>query len=783
MPMDEKQNTFTRDAPRASQPTGNMLEPWLDPKRFSLILAGLILAFFPGLIFGGKSLVFRDFGIFTLPNAYFLRECFWHGELPLWNPLNNCGIPFLAQWNTACLYPLTLIYLLLPLVWGLNFFLLLHLFIAGLGMYWLASQWTHHRVAAAVAGIAFAFNGLSLNCLMWISNLAALAWMPWVILLAEQAWRQGGRRVILTALVGTFQMLAGAPEIIVLTWLVVFALALGEWLRDPPGRLRVGGRLLVTLGLISLLSAAQLLPFFDLFTHSERMGSVQTSQWAIPTWGWASLFVPLFHCYQAPLGVCFQPGQDWTSSYYPGLGILTLALLALGANRTPRIWILAGFAVFGFGVALGEPGLLYRLLLKAFPPLGFMRYPIKFAFLTIFALPLMAAFAVAHFGETKGKSWRETSTWPLAMPLLAVLTVIAILRHVRLYPYPGEHWPVLLQNGGLRIVLLLLLFGTLLVYARSNPPRLQISLGLLLLGCVWLDLSTHAPAQNPQADASIFQPGLIADRLHPVPMPDETRGFLPRQNYDFYFGRELTNVATDYLSRRCVLTVDCNLLDNIAMADGFYSLRVREQREVFNRLFLAPSNAFPSGLADFLSVAFVPDPENLLAWQYRPTHLPLFSVGAKPEYLALASTPDRLLQTNFNPREVVYLPPQAQTLFPATGRTDGEVRLKRHTNQHLELEVNSAAPTILTLSQTYYPPWRASVNDRPVPIWQANYGFQAIAIPPGKSSVKLVYQDQPFYWGLILSGTALAGCLAGLFWLSPRRKRQQPIKKDPVPAA
>lgn len=280
--MNENQNAFLRDAPRAGQPTGKMLEPWLDPRRFTLILAGLILAFFPGLIFGGKSLVFRDFGFFTLPNAYFLRECFWHGELPLWNPLNNCGIPFLAQWNTACLYPLTLIYLLLPLVWGLNFFLLLHLLIAGLGMYWLASQWTHHRVAAAVAGVAFAFNGMSLNSLMWISNLAALAWMPWIILLAEQAWRQGGRHVILAALAGTFQMLAGAPEIIAFTWLIIFVLAGGDWLRGQPRRGRMVGRLFVTMGLISLLSAAQLLPFLDLLAHSERMGSVQTSLWAIP---------------------------------------------------------------------------------------------------------------------------------------------------------------------------------------------------------------------------------------------------------------------------------------------------------------------------------------------------------------------------------------------------------------------------------------------------------------------------------------------------------------------
>jgi hypothetical protein len=92
-------------------------DAWLKPGWFAIILTGLIAVFFPDVLLGGKSMVFRDFGIFTYPNAFFQRESFWHGEIPLWNPLNNCGIPFLAQWNTAALYPLSLFYILLPLAW------------------------------------------------------------------------------------------------------------------------------------------------------------------------------------------------------------------------------------------------------------------------------------------------------------------------------------------------------------------------------------------------------------------------------------------------------------------------------------------------------------------------------------------------------------------------------------------------------------------------------------------------------------------------------------------
>ena len=153
----------------------------LAPSWVALILATSIFAAYPEVILGMATFFFRDFGYFAYPLAFHHRESFWRGELPLWNPLNNCGLPFLAQWNTLVLYPGSLFYLLFPLSWSLSVYCLLHQFLAGLGMYWLARRWTASGLAASLAGVAFAFNGLTLNCLMWPNNIAALGWMPWVV--------------------------------------------------------------------------------------------------------------------------------------------------------------------------------------------------------------------------------------------------------------------------------------------------------------------------------------------------------------------------------------------------------------------------------------------------------------------------------------------------------------------------------------------------------------------------------------------------------------------------
>src|SRR5947207_1444054 len=201
---------------------------WLSPGRFAALLALLTFAAHPDVALGLRSFVARDFGGYTLPLAQYHREIFWRGEWPLWNPFTRCGLPFLAQWNTMTCYPPSLLYLLLPLPWSLNFFCLAHQFWAGLGMYFLAQRWTGNRLAAAVAGVGFAFNGVTVSALNWSSIIAGLAWMPWVFWLVERTWRVGRRAWLLAAGAGSMQMLSGAPEVILLTWLALGTLCLTQ---------------------------------------------------------------------------------------------------------------------------------------------------------------------------------------------------------------------------------------------------------------------------------------------------------------------------------------------------------------------------------------------------------------------------------------------------------------------------------------------------------------------------------------------------------------------------
>src|SRR5580704_9366963 len=157
--------------PEPAAASGGDADAWFTAGRFAAVLAAFIGVTFPGVLLGRDTFIFRDFGLFGYPLAYYQRECFWRGELPLWNPLNFCGLPFLAQWNTLTLYPPALFYLVFPLSWSLGVFNLENLFMAGLGMYFLARSWTGNQLAASVAGFLFAFNGLTWHSLMWPNDI------------------------------------------------------------------------------------------------------------------------------------------------------------------------------------------------------------------------------------------------------------------------------------------------------------------------------------------------------------------------------------------------------------------------------------------------------------------------------------------------------------------------------------------------------------------------------------------------------------------------------------
>jgi hypothetical protein len=724
------------------------------PGRLALVIGLLLFALYPGVLLGTHTFFYQDFGLFTYPIAHYAHESFWRGELPLWNPLNNCGVPFLAQWNTSVCYPLSLIYMLLPLPWSLNIFCLGHLVFAGTGMYLLAHRWTQNQLAASIAGLAFSLNGLMLNCLLWTSNLAALSWQPLVILSVERAWQQGGsRRIALAALAGAVQMLSGAPEIILFTWIILAILWLCEVRRKsvPLGpSLR---RLTAMVTMVAGLAAVQILPFLDLLAHSERDSSYAAADtWPMPLWGFANFVVPQFHASQSVLGTYHLHGQYWTKSYYLGVGVLILALAGMWRERRLRTWLLGGTALAGLVLALGNAGFVYAWLKQVVPAIGFARYPIKFVALPVFAIPLLAAYGFSSLQSGSPESSRRGQRSLILLGGVLLLVAGGTLWAARCFPKPEESWPVTWQSALSRMVFLASFIAAVCGLLRARTLRLRGLLALAVAALVGLDLTAAGLRLHPTVVTRAFGP--LEFNMSFRPRLGEARA-LVSQWAKAWFNQAGTGDPIFYcVGIRGALFENSNLLEGIPKVDGFCSLPLKEHVEVFSVLN-GGTNLLVKSLADFLGVAQVTAPNNLFAWQSRSNFMPLVTAGQRPLFAGETEILQAVATDDFEPRREVYLPTTARAEVRATNAANARITSTQWAAQHVRFSVEATTPAMVVIAQSFYHNWRSFVDGHPVRLWRANHAFQALEVPAGRHEVTLVYQDVAFRLGAIISALML----------------------------
>ncbi len=738
---------------------------WLSHRRFALALALIIAALFPTVLFGSETFFFRDYGLFGYPLAQYHRDAFWRGELPLWNPYNNCGLPFLAQWNTMVLYPGSAIYLLFPMPWSLGIFCLFHLWLAGAGMFALAKTYSHSRMAAAAAGLAFAFSGLLLSSIKYPNNMAALGWMPWVVWFVEAALTvetHPRRLMAISILVGAMQMLTGSPEIIALTWMFLGAQAIARMFNSRKLCLpwqtlaKIPARLTIIVIVVGCLAAVQLLPFLDLLAHSQRSAKFSGSEWPMPISGWLNFFVPLLHSFPSYHGVFAQFEQYWISSYYLPLGLLVFAPFSFLHRHGVMARSLAIISVVFLLLALGDSGILYQLA-KHLPGFSIMRFPIKFVVPVVFCWALLGAMGL---NVLVGTGLEVNKLAGLRRRLLLVSTVyvgliaLAVILAVRA-PVPGEQGSVTLgsalSRGFVLAIALVLAWG--LIARKWAVGRVTLA----LCGLIIVDGLTHAPNQNPLIPAVAYGPDLASSEH---PRLGKGRSIVSASAEERLDHSQFDSPSREYLTSRTAMYSNCNLLDRVPKIDGFFSLYVRDEGTI-NQILYASTNYVFEGLMDFLGVTQISDDANPTQWLPRKSARPLIDSGAQTVFLNRERTLRTLANASFDPRKTVVLPEADSALLTHTNAT-ARILVSEYKAERIAFSADAAAPAIITIAQSNFHGWRATIDGVEKPIHVANHAFQAIALPAGHHEVVLTYHEPKLLMGAVISGLAFIGTLLAL---------------------
>jgi len=470
----------------------------------------------------------------------------------------------------------------------------------------------------------------------------------------------------------------------------------------------------------------------------------------MPPWGAANFLVPLFRMSGSVTGVFMQPGQEWTTSYYAGILTLLLALLAVVKVRNARTTFLGLLALGGVLCAMGDSGLILKVLKMLAPALGYTRFPIKFVVVTIFSLPLLAAAGIV---------WLQGGAAPAARRGLLVMggtLAVAAAALAFCIPFAEDSSSAVGTNGAVRLLFLAAGVAVLLFQPRFPQRAGQLGLCFAFLFLSGLDICTHVPRQNPTVPVRDYA-ALTPPRTG-VPRLGESRAMPGRKVQILLGGLVNPDPERLYLGQRQMLFSDCNLLEKIPKVNGFFSIHLREESAVAGLLYGEPP--LPR-LEEFLGVSQY-SPE-LFEWEARTNFMPWATIGQEPVFLDDEASLAALGRPDFAPRAVVYLPVAARGTVSAKGDPGARIVSSTITAEKCAFRTQAETRTMLVMAQGWYHRWEASVDGSDVPLLRANGGFQAVEVPAGSHQVLLAYKDRAFQLGCVISVVALLFCSVAFF--------------------
>lgn len=100
---------------------------------------------------------------------------------------------------------------------------------------------------------------------------------------------------------------------------------------------------------------------------------------------------------------------------------------------------------------------------------------------------------------------------------------------------------------------------------------------------------------------------------------------------------------------------------------------------------------------------------------------------------------------------------------------DSTAGIRKYETRVVTIEVDSACPGLLVLTDTYYPGWKAFVNGRSTTIKATDLLFRGVEVPAGRSTVVFAYQPSNFRLGMLGPPTGLLAWVVFTSWWTFRR--------------
>jgi len=763
---------------------------------FAVILFAVLLVVLIGLF---HAFVFSDkmlYGSDTLTAGVFFRSFYVdyvheHGSVPVWNPYQFAGIPYIDGFHGDTFYPFSILKFFINIYRALGWNLILHVFLAGITMFACARVFGRSQMASALAAVSYMFAAYFISQVapghdgkMYVTSL-----FPLTMMLIELAFR--GRAHLYFALLGLvigIIILTPHPQMAYYTlWACAFYVAfklLFDYVDHKSLPRLVKPSAMFTAAVVIGL-AISAIHFYSGYIYvqnysprtEEKRGMEWAKSWSLHWEEAASLVVPEF------CGVSNETANSYwgknafkDNSEYAGAVPLLLALVALGLIRSRTTWFFGAVALFAliYGLAADTP--FFYLFYYIIPNVKSTRAWSMIMFLFSFSMALLAAFGLDFIIEQsrrlKESRKRAFNLALFGLPALVLLGALffATAPDAAIGLYKGIFYAnidpqknLVLQNhlatisSGFWITFLFLAVTAAVcwLYSRKKVAvvALWIVVAMALVDAYRFDLrfirtfdqQAMLPS-NPNPIAQYFKslPGKfrvldISNRYLPTNyLPlfgiEEMTGFHgnePRWYYQLLGGTTLRN------------SLNLNLMD------------------MTNTRYIVVSPGSPVR-GDQMAAAGFPEVkkwQNLQVFENPEANSRAYIVHEWIVDKDEANLDRLILQDAFNPKRQVGLF-EDPGISPTTDSTLGPYEradIETYENGFISIKTTSRADGMLVLADNWYPAWKAFLDGREVKVYRANGAFRGIVLPAGRHTVEYKYISSTQKTGRLLT---IAGLLA-----------------------
>lgn len=716
-----------------------------------------------------------------IPWKIFSWDTFKAGVFPLWNPHNFSGIPHLANIQAALLYPFTYLGTILPYPIAWSVIVILQPLLAGLFMILFMQSIGVISYGALLAAIAFAFSQFMTVFLEYSTIGHVILWLPCSLFAIEQFIQTQKRRffvllaisIVLSAFAGHLQLFAASSIFIFLYSVIRSYFSDKKYLFVP----------LFIIFLCSFgISAMQLFPTIELASYAARSSHDM------------NFFLSHLLIQPKELLLFFSPdafGNPATRNFlltssYPSKALsigLAPLVFAFGAvmfvkirNNTHRFFIYSSVIL---------------LILLTLNPISWLVYQLPLSVLTSSSpsnIQYLLSFSLAVLGGIGLQEWmknNERKKWNTLFLFIPILLIGCIL-FFRLFHILINVKNIILALG---IAIPLACFIRL---AKTNKQKMLLVCFIILITIgerfyVFNKFNPFSPKEffyPPTAlttwlkeNGGIYRfwgygYGTIAANVATGVGLYDMQGYDPLypKRYGEFIGLSqqgtFPQTFTDANRSNAQLAPGFGKTDLMTNTNRLRLLSLGGVKYVLDRVENGSTEkTFPSSL--FEKVV------SMNGWNVMQNKNVSPRAFLTSEYI-IATTPKEyeaiLMDQTFSPIKTVLLDTVPEFASLPTSSI-GTLVIKTYQPNEIVFETTTMTPSLLVLTDTYYPGWTATIDSKPTTILRADYIYRAVSIPQGNHTIIMRFNPVSVRAGIIVSiSSILLVVLLVIFY--PRKKQK-----------